>query len=151
MTKVLLLFFMTISVFAQSRFIELTISPWISKCENLNQNCQPARAYGEKIVVRTEILETFEPGSAQVSRTPFANSTQSISGLIKNFSIFPHPSSPYPPYVQFQVTLKKPMYLMCSHSISVRNLEEVPPIICSSTYNNDRLGLTITFGKLQEL
>ncbi len=29
----------------------------------------------------------------QVSRTPFANSTQSISGLIKNFSIFPYPSS----------------------------------------------------------
>lgn len=142
---------MTTSVFAQSRFIEMTISPWISECESLNQNCQPARAYGEKIVVMTEILEIFEPGSAQVSKTPFMNSNQSMAGVIKSFSIFPHPSSPYPPYVQFQVVLNSPMYLMCSHSINARNLEEVPPIICSSTYENDRLGLTITFGKLQEL
>ena len=139
------------STYANSKFVKMTISPWISKCqiENNAKKCLSPISFTAPIEMNIEIKEANGPGSAAVSTSNFESDNPLLFGKVKSFSIFPYSNSPHPPHVQFQTIIESPIYLMCAHSISLENLGSIPPLLCSSDYNGDRLGATITFGKLE--
>lgn len=139
---------LSVTTFAKS--LTINISPWVSSCENEpERRCQIPTSLGQPLSVQLPIKEVNSPGEAQVS-TLDISSEEFIDGNLKAFSVFPHENSPYPPYVQFQLNLKKPIELICSHSVSIENLNSIPPLICAAKYNEDRFGITVTFSQLMD-
>ena len=138
-----------ISLFLFNTFAKTTvvkIAPWISYCKEDGENriCSAPSAYGQQVETEIEIKEVYNPGDATFSEEVFSTNLDVI-GKIKTFSIFPHENSPYPPYVQFQIKVRKPIELICSHTISFEGLDSIPPIICASKFEVNRFGMTITF------
>ncbi len=148
MKKIYFLIITILSITSLAKSLTINISPWVSSCTNdPERRCQVPTSLGQPLSVQLPIKDVYSPGEAQVS-TLDISTDDIVAGKIKAFSVFPHENSPYPPYVQFQLNLKMPIELICSHSVSFENLNSIPPLICAAKYNQDRFGVTVTFSQL---
>jgi len=94
-------------------------------------------------VIELTFEEIMKSGSAAMTRQNFKNEIFEIQ--FQTYSIAPAPSSPYPPHIQIQIHILKPIQNFCMMSLRYSPLKEVPTIICGAYTQNiqERWGITM--------
>lgn len=148
MTPALLLAAKTLNFAAQ-------VEPWQASCAPLATGAPadcgtPTAATGAPpATLDLSLILAAAAGQAQQTQQAFASGA--YAGLISLYSVYPEPSTGFPPYIQVRIDLSGPARATCAESVRLRDPMELPPVICAAFEapaadgSSTQAGVTISF------